>query len=100
MRISGKTSGVSGTQGVGGIKPSSTPKIQVPAPASVGDAIQVSPTAQLMAVAQSTLAIVPDVRVEKVEAIKAQLDAEAYNPDGEEVAEGIIREHMPVPRQA
>ena len=47
-----------------------------------------------MAVAQEALAVVPDIRMEKVEAIKVQLDADAYNPDGEAVAEGLIKEHM------
>jgi hypothetical protein len=29
-----------------------------------------------------------------VEALKNQLDADAYHPDGEAVAEGLIREHL------
>jgi anti-sigma28 factor (negative regulator of flagellin synthesis) len=47
-----------------------------------------------VAVAQEALAVVPDIRMEKVEAIKNQLDADSYNPDGEAVAEGLIKEHM------
>jgi len=47
-----------------------------------------------VAVAQEALAVVPDIRTEKVEAIKSQLDADAYNPDGEAVAEGLIKEHL------
>jgi anti-sigma28 factor (negative regulator of flagellin synthesis) len=47
-----------------------------------------------VAVAQEALAVVPDIRMEKVEAIKNQMDADAYNPDGEAVAEGLIKEHM------
>jgi anti-sigma28 factor (negative regulator of flagellin synthesis) len=47
-----------------------------------------------VAVAQEALAVVPDIRLEKVEAIKSQMDAEAYNPDGEAVAEGLIKEHL------
>jgi anti-sigma28 factor (negative regulator of flagellin synthesis) len=47
-----------------------------------------------MAVAQEVLAVTPDIRAEKVEALKNQLDADAYHPDGEAVAEGLIREHL------
>jgi negative regulator of flagellin synthesis FlgM len=60
----------------------------------VSDAVQVSSAARLVAVAQEALAVVPDIRMEKVGAIKSQLDADAYNPDGEAVAEGLIKEHM------
>jgi negative regulator of flagellin synthesis FlgM len=58
------------------------------------DAVQVSSAARLVAVAQEALAAVPDIRLDKVEAIKSQLDADAYNPDGEAVAEGLIKEHL------
>ena len=64
------------------------------APAQASDAVQVSSAARLVAVAQEALAAVPDIRMEKVEAIKNQLDADAYHPDGEAVAEGLIKEHM------
>ena len=33
------------------------------------------------------------VRIEKVEAIKAMMDSDAYNPDSEAVADGLVREH-------
>jgi flagellar biosynthesis anti-sigma factor FlgM len=94
MRVSGKSGGVGSTQGVSGPKSSSTA-----VPASVGsvatsDAVQVSSAARLVAVAQEALAGVPDIRMDKVEAIKNQLDADAYHPDGEAVADGIIKEHM------
>ena len=94
MRISGKSGGVGSTQSVSGAKPSATPATAAAAPASASDAIQVSSEARLVAVAQEALAVVPDIRMEKVEAIKSQLDADAYNPDGEAVAEGLIKEHM------
>ena len=48
---------------------------------------------------QETLAVVPDVRMEKMKAIKNQLDADAYNPDGEAVAEGLIKDNMAKGRQ-
>ncbi|MDR3684955.1 MAG: flagellar biosynthesis anti-sigma factor FlgM [Geothrix sp.] len=94
MRVSGKPGGVSSTQGVSGPKTSSTPASTPVAPAPASDAVQVSSAARLVAVAQEALAVVPDIRMEKVEAIKNQLDTDAYNPDGEAVAEGLIREHM------
>lgn len=94
MRISGKPSGVGSTQSVTGSKTSSAPAATPVASVSGSDAVQVSSEARLVAVAQEALAVVPDIRMEKVEAIKVRLDADAYNPDGEAVAEGLIKEHM------
>lgn len=94
MRISGKPGSVGSTQGVTGSKPSATPASAPVAPASPTDAVQVSSAARLVAVAHEALAVVPDIRMDKVEAIKNQLDADAYHPDGEAVAEGLIKEHM------
>jgi flagellar biosynthesis anti-sigma factor FlgM len=94
MRISGKPGGVGSTQGVSGAKASSVSTSTPVTSAPASDAIQVSSAARLVAVAQEALAVVPDVRSEKVEAIKNQLDADAYHPDGEAVAEGLIKEHM------
>lgn len=95
MRISGKTGSVGGTQGPSGPKAASSPAAgSVQAPASVSDALQVSSSAQLMAVAQEVLAVTPDIRMEKVEALKSQLDSDAYHPDGEAVVEGLLREHQ------
>lgn len=97
MRISGKSGSVGPTPSVGassgGAKtPSAGP---VAAPAGVSDALNVSSAAQLVAVAQAELARVPDVRTEKVEALRAALEDDRYNPDGEAVADGLIREHRP-----
>src|ERR1035438_10541000 len=100
MRISGKSSGVGSTQSVTGPKPSAMPASAPIAPSSVSDAVQVSSAARLVAVAQEALAVVPDIRVDKVEAIKTQLDADAYNPDGEAVAEGLIKEHLATGRHS
>ena len=94
MRISGKSGGVGSTQSVSGPKASSTPASSPVAPVPGSDAVQVSSAARLVAVAQEALAVVPDIRMDKVEAIKNQLDADAYNPDGEAVAEGLIKEHL------
>ena len=94
MRITGKSGGVGSTQSVTGPKPSATSASAPVASVSATDAVQVSSAARLVALAQEVLAVVPDIRMEKVEAIKNQMDAEAYNPDGEAVAEGLIKEHM------
>jgi negative regulator of flagellin synthesis FlgM len=94
MRITGKPSGVGSSQGVTGAKASATAVAAPVAPASSSDAVQVSSAARLVAVAQQALAVVPDIRMEKVDAIKNQMDADSYNPDGEAVAEGLIKEHL------
>jgi negative regulator of flagellin synthesis FlgM len=105
MRVSGKNSSVgaskgpgqSRSQGIGsalGASPLSTVhSVSAVRGAAGADALQVSSDAQLLAVAQAEVAQVPDVRLEKVEALRAQLDADAYNPDGEAVANGLLREH-------
>lgn len=99
MRISGKPGGVGSTQGVGGAK---APAASGPAPVSqapAADAVQVSSEARLVAVAHEVLAVVPDIRTDRVEALRNQLEADAYNPDGEAVADGLIREHLAQPRR-
>ncbi len=97
MRISGKSSGVGSSTGVSASKaPASSPAPAPVAGTTPGDALQVSGGARLMAVAQAALAAVPDVRTEKVEALRARLDSEAYSPDGEAVAHGLIQEHSPL----
>jgi negative regulator of flagellin synthesis FlgM len=100
MRISGKPSGTGSTQSVSGTKASGTPASAPVAATSASDAVQVSSAARLVAVAQEALAVVPDIRMEKVEAIKNQLDADSYNPDGEAVAEGLIKEHLAIGRRS
>ncbi|WP_306589842.1 flagellar biosynthesis anti-sigma factor FlgM [Geothrix sp. 21YS21S-4] len=94
MRISGKSGSIGSSQGVSGAKSSSAPSVASVGSAPASDAVQVSSAARLVAVAQEALAVVPDIRTEKVEALKNQLDADAYHPDGEAVAEGLIREHL------
>ena len=94
MRISGKPGGVGSTQSATGSKPSAAPASAPVAPAPATDAVQVSSAARLVAVAREALAAVPDIRMEKVDAIKNQLDADSYHPDGEAVAEGLIKDHL------
>jgi len=97
MKVSGNTGGVSATPGaVGGARPLAP--AQQPAAQSVaaaGDALSVSGSAQFLAVARAELAKVPDIRTEKVEAIRARLETDDYHPDGDAVADGLVREHTP-----
>lgn len=96
MRITGKSSAVGSTQGVGGAKaPASSAPVAAAAAVSA-DALHVSEASRLVVIARTAIAELPDVRVEKVEALKAALDKETYDPDGEAVADGLIREHFPV----
>jgi negative regulator of flagellin synthesis FlgM len=100
MKVSGKASGVGAAQVVTGAKPAGTVQPSGPAsPVVPADALSVSGGAQLLAAARAQLAAIPDIRMDKVEAIKAQMDSDNYNPDGEAVADGLVREHTP-PAQA
>lgn len=99
MRVTSKPSSP-GTAPVTGVsKPAASSQVNAPSAVqgseAVGDALSVSSTAQFIAVAQAHLAKVPDIRVDKVDALKAQLESDQYNPDGEAVARGIVKEHTP-----
>lgn len=48
----------------------------------------------LVAVAHEVLAETPDIRTEKLKALKRQLDTGTYHPDEGAVAEGVIREYL------
>ncbi|HJV91390.1 MAG TPA: flagellar biosynthesis anti-sigma factor FlgM [Holophagaceae bacterium] len=97
MRITGKSTGVGSSQGVSSSAKASATSAAAPVSGvSQADALQVSGGARLMAVAQAAIAQVPDVRIDKVEALRAQMDTDSYNPDGEAVADGLLREHVPV----
>ncbi|HEY3271164.1 MAG TPA: flagellar biosynthesis anti-sigma factor FlgM [Geothrix sp.] len=48
----------------------------------------------LVAVAHEVLAGTPDIRTEKLKALKRQLDTGTYHPDEGAVAEGVIREYL------
>ena len=97
MRVTGKTSSVGAARGSGGAKPASgAPLLGVPSGSSaVGDALSVSASAQFIAVARARLAKIPDIRMEKVEELRAKLEGDQYHPDGEAVADGLVREHTP-----
>lgn len=94
MRVSIKTGGTATSQKLGTGMPSATAG---PVSATVPtDALSVSSGAHFVAEAQAHLATLPDVRTDKVEAIRAQMDSESYNPDGEAVADGLVKEHTPL----
>jgi len=42
---------------------------------------------------------VPDIRTAKVSALKAKLDSDQYHPDGEAVADNLVKEHTPRRRE-
>ncbi|MDR3672238.1 MAG: flagellar biosynthesis anti-sigma factor FlgM [Holophaga sp.] len=97
MKVSGNTGGVGTTPGVAGPKPAggAQPAGTTSTPAVQGDALSVSSSAQFIAVARAELAKIPDVRTDKVNAIKAKLESDEYSPDSEAVADGLVREHTP-----
>ena len=51
-------------------------------------------TDHLVAVAHEVLAGTPDIRSEKLKALKRQLENGTYHPDEGAVAEGLIREYL------
>ena len=97
MRISGKPS-VSGSSAAVPARATvgSAPVQSAGSSAPVGDAVSVSGEVQLLALAQAEVGNVPEIRTEKVEALRAAIDSDRYHPDGEAVADGIVREHSPV----
>jgi negative regulator of flagellin synthesis FlgM len=100
MRVSGNSTnlGVARAQGDG--KPAATPQaLPASAPVHGDDAVVVSSSAQFIAIAQAQVSGIPDVRIDKVEALKALMDADDYNPDPEAVADGLVREHTPAMRE-
>ena len=98
MRISGKPSATGSVGSTGSKTPVNAPSSPAPAgQVQASDAVDVSASAQLLAVAQAEVARVPDIRSAKVEALRAAIDSNGYHPDGEAVADGIVREHRPLP---
>ena len=93
MRVSIKTGGPATSQKMGtGVPSASAGPVGQAVP---GDALSVSSGAHFIAVARAHMAGIPDVRMDKVEALRARLDSDSYNPDGEAVADGLVKEHTP-----
>lgn len=97
MRISSKPSVSGGVPATGSRPVTGSPSVAPAGSLQASDAVDVSGPAQLIAVAQAEIAKVPDVRTERVEALRAAIDSEVYHPDGEAVADGLVREHSPLP---
>lgn len=99
MRVTSKPSspGAGPVQGTG--KPAAGTQVSgsstVHDPGVAEDALSVSSTAQFIAVAEAQIALVPDIRQDKVRPLKAQLESNQYHPDGEAVAKGIVHEYTP-----
>lgn len=98
MRVSGKSAGVGTASKVGDNKAVGHPQPAAQAGSApvVDDALVVSSQATFIAAVHEQVSALPDIRTEKVEALKAKLDSDDYNPDPEAVADGLVREHMPV----
>lgn len=56
--------------------------------------VTVSSRAEEMAAIHSKLNEVPDVRMERVEAIREQIEAGTYNPDSGQVAEKMLTDSL------
>jgi flagellar biosynthesis anti-sigma factor FlgM len=68
-------------------------------PASGGDSVSLSPQARFLQSAREALGEVPEIREEKVAAIRAQIEAGTYKVDGEKIAgkmiaEGLLNAHL------
>lgn len=59
-----------------------------------GDSVSVSSEARLMAEANRTAQTSPDIRQEKVDMLKAQVQSGTYQIDNERIAQGLLREDM------
>lgn len=59
-----------------------------------GDSVSVSSEGKLMAEANRAAQSSPDIRQEKVDALKAQVDSGTYKMDNERIAQGLLREDM------
>ena len=101
MRVSGDSTGMGASRPVADGKSAATSQAALAPGGSVlaADAVVVSSGAQFIAAAQARLGAMPDVRMEKVEALRALLDADDYHPDPAAVADGLVREHTPAPRE-
>ncbi len=59
-----------------------------------GDKVQLSDDAKMMAQAHGVASETPDVRAEKVAALREQVQNGTYEIDNRKVAEGILKEDM------
>ncbi|MDR1685687.1 MAG: flagellar biosynthesis anti-sigma factor FlgM [Desulfovibrio sp.] len=57
-----------------------------------GDRVSLSPAALLHTAAHAEAGKAPDIRREKVEALKARVESGAYVPDSRKIAEGLLKD--------
>ncbi len=103
MRVSGKTGtgGVASAARAGGAASApSVAAVSGAAAPSIADALSVSNAAQFIAVVQMEVAKLPEIRMDKVEQLRAQVESDAYHPDEDAVARGLLKEHTPLSREA
>jgi len=62
-----------------------------PSPARQADAIDLSETARAMSVAQKSVASAPDVRQDRVDALKAAINDGTYKIDSRQLAAAMVR---------
>lgn len=74
--------GPKATKGTAGPGPTSSP---------ASDAVSVSSKGQEIGKALQTLAGLPDVRADRVEALKAQIQAGTYQVSGRDIAESMLK---------
>jgi negative regulator of flagellin synthesis FlgM len=78
-------------QGVKGPKAIKGQAGPVPPTAPAADAVSVSSKGQEIGKALQALAGLPDVRADKVAALKAQIEAGTYQVSGRDIAESLLR---------
>ena len=62
--------------------------------ASQGDSVNLSQEAKLLAEANRTAKDAEDVRQEKIDMLKAQVENGTYEVDSRRIAEGLVREQL------
>lgn len=65
-------------------------KAKAKSASSTGDRVSVSEDAKLMAEAAKRAQEAPDVRVDRVEALRAQVQSGTYTPDSRQIAQKMV----------
>lgn len=69
-------------------------KARIKSQSSSGDRVSVSSDAKLVAEAAKTAMESPDVRVDRVEALRAQVQSGNYNPDPRRIAQKLVESDL------
>lgn len=95
MDITGKLPSISPATHVNKAGTSQKPAdIQPIASPASGDQVSLSPQARELQAARAAAAAMPEIREEKVAAIRAQVEAGTYVVDSEKIAVNMIREGL------